>query len=98
MKKKSIITLVIVALVLLALIGGAVYAAYSITNSPKNLPKIYVGDIFVGGMDSQQTEKSLNDSGWKNRCDTALTVTSIAGQSLRLTLFSPATPFLLRMP
>ena len=84
MKKKSIITLVIVALVLLALIGGAVYAAYSITNSPKNLPKIYVGDIFVGGMDSQQTEKSLNDSGWKNRCDTALTVTSIAGQSFEI--------------
>ena len=84
MKKNTIITLIIIFLVLASIIGGALFAAYKISNSEYNLPKVYVGDICVGKMNAEQTEKALNELGWKNRVEPPFTVKSIAGQRFEL--------------
>ncbi len=82
-KKRSIVPLII-AVLLLSIIGGAVFAAYKISSSPNNLPKVYVGDVFVGKMDSEQTKTALKAQGWKTRTDTPLTVSTIGGLSFEV--------------
>ena len=84
MKKSTIITLIIIFVVLFSIIGGGLFAAYRITNSEFNLPKVYVGDIHVGKMNSAQTAEDLNAKGWKDRVETPFTVSSIGGQSFEV--------------
>ncbi len=81
MKKKLIIVLIVLLVLLLGLIGGGIYAGYRISNSPLNLPNVYVGDIAVGKLDAKQTTEALNNKGWKARATTPLSVTTIGGQS-----------------
>lgn len=77
-KKKLIITLSVVAAVLLMMVGGGLYAGYRISNSPLILPHVLVGDINIGGMDTQQAKKLLENN-WQARAETPLTVSSIGG-------------------
>jgi len=77
-KKNLIISLVIVAVVIFAIVGGGLYAGYSITNSPYILPNVNVGSIALGGLDTQQAQQQL-EANWQQRVETPLTVTSIGG-------------------
>lgn len=73
--KKKYIVLIVVGVLLLALIGGGLFAGYKISNSGTNLPKVYVGDINVSGLTEDQTEAALLEQGWGKRASTALSVT-----------------------
>ena len=83
-KKSRILPLIIIAVLLLAIIGGIIFAAYKVSNSPYNLPKVYVGDVFVGKMDAEQAKAALDGQGWKSRATTPLTVSTIGGQSFKV--------------
>ena len=83
-KRRSIIPLIVVLVILLGIVGGAVYAGYSISNSETILPNVYVGDISIGKMTPAQAKESLDAKGWKDRASTPLTVNTIGGQSFEV--------------
>lgn len=83
-RKRSILPLIVTLVILLGIIGGTVFAAYKISNSTYNLPKVYVGDVFVGKMDARQAKTALEAQGWKTRTDTPLTVSTIGGLSFEV--------------
>ena len=72
--KKTVIIIVSV-LVLLAIVGGGLFAGYKITNSPYNLPKVFVGDIDVSGLTENETRAALLEQGWGKRASTVMNVT-----------------------
>lgn len=74
MKKKNVI-LIISAVLLLAIVGGGIFAGFKITNSPYNLPKVFVGEIDVSGMTDDETRAALLEKGWGKRATTGVSVT-----------------------
>lgn len=70
MKKPLLIILIIVAV----LIVGIVVAAFVVTNSDKNMPNLYVGDIDISQMTAEETAKALEDGGWEKTSTTDLDV------------------------
>ena len=82
--RKDSTALWVVIVVIIAIISGGVFAGYKITNSEKNLPNVYVGDIDVGKMTAAQTAETLEQQGWEKRAATPLKVTTIGGQSFEV--------------
>ena len=62
-RKWLIAMIVIVSLALIVCVGGIV-AAYLVTNSDTNLPNVYVGGVYVGGMTKEQTIAALDEAKW----------------------------------
>lgn len=73
------IVVLIVLLVAAVLAGTVGYLGYRITNSPDNLPNVYVNDIFVGGLTPEQTEKVLDDYKWDEATQESLRVELLKG-------------------
>ena len=69
------ITLTIIACIVLLLAGGVTVAGYMVTTSAVNLPNLYVGGVFVGGMDENSARSAIEASGWDEKAKTPLTVT-----------------------
>ncbi len=61
--------------------GAAMFLGFRVSNSETNLRNVFVGDIHVGGMTRDQTEKALVDRGWQARAETPLVVTTLRGES-----------------
>ena len=77
----GLIALIIVVSLAIILCGGAVTGGYLITNSPTNLPNVYIGDVYVGGMTQEQTVKALEDAKWEEQNGGTLEVTLPEGVS-----------------
>lgn len=63
--------IVMVAAVLAGLIG---FLGYKITVSEKNLPNVYVDDVFVGGLTREQTLAALDEHKWDEATEESLKV------------------------
>ena len=55
--------------------AGAAVGGYLITNSPNNLPNVYIGEIYVGGMTREDTIKALEEGKWEETNGGTLHVT-----------------------
>lgn len=66
------------------LCGAAMLIGHRITEGQTNLRGVYVGDLPVGGLTREQTEKQLIDRGWKDREQTPLKVTTLRGESFEV--------------
>lgn len=75
------IAMLIVLLVIAIMAGIVGYLGYRITNSPKNLPNVYVNDIFVGGLTPEQTLAALDENKWDEATDASLNVELLKGVS-----------------
>ena len=87
-RKKSARKLAIVFSVLLAVLillsAGVASAGYRITNSPTNLPNVYIGGISVGNMTLEETRAALEAAGWENNAAVALRATLPANTSFKV--------------
>ncbi len=73
-KRKLIIILSVVLAALVLLTVGATFAARAITMSNTNLPNVYVGGIYVGGMTRAETRAELEKQLWDKSVSGILTV------------------------
>ena len=73
--RRGLIALIVIVALAIILCGGAVVGGYLITNSPTNLPNVYIGEVYVGGMTQEQTVKALEDAKWEEKAGGTLTVT-----------------------
>ena len=83
-RRQGTIGLVIFVLLLAVIIGGVLYAGNRISNSDKNLPKVYIDNIAVGRMTRAETESALIAAGWQQKATTPLTVSSYGGVSVEV--------------
>ena len=72
--RKAVIILSVVLAVLVLLAGAAVFAGRQITLSQTNLPNVYVGGIYVGGMTKEETRAELDRQLWDKSVSAILTV------------------------
>ncbi|MDO4862460.1 MAG: VanW family protein [Eubacteriales bacterium] len=82
--RRGLIALIVIVTLAIILCGGAVVGGYLITNSPTNLPNVYIGEVYVGGMTQEQTVKALEDAKWEEKAGGTLTVTLPEGVSFDL--------------
>ena len=82
--RRGLIALIVIVALAIILCGGAVVGGYLITNSPTNLPNVYIGEVYVGGMTQEQTVKALEDAKWEEKAGGTLTVTLPEGVSFDL--------------
>ena len=74
-KSKAPVVILTVVLVLLALAAvGATLAGRHISTSDTNLPNVYVGEIYVGGMTKEETRAELERQQWDKSVSAVLTV------------------------
>ena len=83
-KKSLRVTLIVLGSVLALLILCATVGGYLVSAGGVNLPNMYAGGIFVGGMTQEETDRTLADKGWDAAVDTSLTVKLPAGVSFEL--------------
>ena len=74
-RRKTLIILSVVLAVLILLAGGAVFAGRQITLSETNLPNVYVGGVYVGGMTKEETRAELDRQLWDQSVSGTLSVT-----------------------
>lgn len=82
--RRGLIALIVIVALAIILCGGAVVGGYLITSSPTNLPNVYIGEVYVGGMTQEQTVKALEDAKWEEKAGGTLTVTLPEGVSFDL--------------
>lgn len=82
--KKLRLAIIIVSVVLALAVAGAAVGGYYVTKSDVNLPRIYVDNIFVGGMTKAETKAALEEGGWDEATNLALRVKLPAGVSFKL--------------
>lgn len=80
MKRAAILGIVLAVIVLLVL-GGGLFAGYKITNGDYNLKNVNVGGIDVSDLTRSETEAKLIAEGWNERISKPLTVTLPGGQT-----------------
>ena len=73
--RRGRITLIVLASLALILCVGAAVGGYLITNSTNNLPNVYIGEIYVGGMNRADTIKALEEGKWEENNGGTLHVT-----------------------
>ena len=77
-------TLILVISLLIALVGGALYAGSCVSASKTNLPGVYLNGIDVSGLTRDETETLLGAQGWEEEAATPLTVQLPAGVSFEV--------------
>ena len=81
-------TVLIVLLVLAVVIaGGATAGGYFVTRSEKNLPKVFLDGVDVGGLTRSETMDKLGASGWDESAQIPLTVKLPADVSFELDMY-----------
>ena len=84
--KKALIIGVVVLSVLVLLVCGAAIWGYSLSVSPRNLPKVYVDGIFVGGLTKEETVAALESENWGQLADESLAVRLPTGAAFQVDL------------
>ena len=77
-KKAALISAVVVCVLVLLLSGAAVWG-YMLSVSDRNLPRVYIDGVFVGGMTAQETADALKAAHWGEGLPETLSVTLPAG-------------------
>ncbi len=62
--RKWLIALIVLVSLALILCAGAFTAAHLVTASDTNLPNVYVGGVYVGGMTKTETIAALDEAKW----------------------------------
>ncbi len=83
-RRQGMIGLVVFLIFLAVIIAGVLYAGNRITNSDRNLPKVYVDDIAVGKMTRAETENALISAGWQQKESTPLKVSTYGGVTVEI--------------
>lgn len=76
----AIVFLVIISLIVI----GATVGGYMVTHNGTTLPKVYIGEIFVGNMSAEEVEAVLVENNWDEQVDTALRVKLPANVSFKV--------------
>ena len=63
--RRGLVTLIVMLVMALVLCGASVLGGYLVTQSTTNLPNVYLGEVYVGGMTREQTVAALQDSEWE---------------------------------
>ncbi len=82
--KQNKITAIVFLVIIMLIVLGATVGGYMVTHNGTTLPKVYVGDIFVGGMSSDEVNAVLEENNWDERVDTALRVKLPANVSFKV--------------
>lgn len=82
------IALTITACIVLLLAGAVTAAGYMVTSSTTNLPNLYVGGVFVGGMDKESAKSAIEASGWDEKAKTPLTVTLMGRTEIEIAQYA----------
>ncbi len=82
------IALTITACIVLLLAGAVTAAGYMVTSSTTNLPNLYVGGVFVGGMDKESVKSAIEASGWDEKAKTPLTVTLMGRTKIEIAQYA----------
>lgn len=82
------IALTITACIVLLLAGAVTAAGYMVTSSTTNLPNLYVGGVFVGGMDKESAKSAIEASGWDEKAKTPLTVTLMGRTKIEIAQYA----------
>ena len=82
------IALTITACIILLLAGAVTAAGYMVTSSSANLPNLYVGGVFVGGMDKESAKSAIEASGWDEKAKTPLTVTLMGRTKIEIAQYA----------
>ncbi len=82
------IALTITACIILLLAGAVTAAGYMVTSSSTNLPNLYVGGVFVGGMDKESAKSAIEASGWDEKAKTPLTVTLMGKTKIEIAQYA----------
>ena len=78
------ITLAVILGLLSVSITAVTAWAFNVTNSPYNLPNVYIEGVYVGSMTKEQTIQSLEQAGWREKAAEPLRVELPAGVSFEL--------------
>lgn len=82
------IALTITACIVLLLAGAVTAAGYMVTSGATNLPNLYVGGVFVGGMDKESAKSAIEASGWDEKAKTPLTVTLMGRTEIEIAQYA----------
>lgn len=82
------IALTITACIVLLLAGAVTAAGYMVTSSTTILPNLYVGGVFVGGMDKESAKSAIEASGWDEKAKTPLTVTLMGRTKIEIAQYA----------
>lgn len=82
------IALTITACIVLLLAGAVTAAGYMVTSSATILPNLYVGGVFVGGMDKESAKSAIEVSGWDEKAKTPLTVTLMGRTEIEIAQYA----------
>ena len=82
------IAVTITACIVLLLAGAVTAAGYMVTSSTTNLPNLYVGGVFVGGMDKESSKSAIEASGWDEKAKTPLTVTLMGRTKIEIAQYA----------
>ena len=82
------IALTITACIVLLLAGAVTAAGYMVTSSTTNLPNLYVGGVFVGGMDKESAKSAIEASGWDEKAKTPLMVTLMGRTEIEIAQYA----------
>ncbi len=82
------IALTITACIVLLLAGAVTAAGYMVTSSTTILPNLYVGRVFVGGMDKESAKSAIEASGWDEKAKTPLTVTLMGRTKIEIAQYA----------
>lgn len=82
--RKWLIAMIVLVSLALIVCVGAVVGAYLVTNSETNLPNVYVGGVYVGGMTKEQTLAALDEAKWDETRGGTLEVKLPEGVSFEL--------------
>ena len=64
-KKRTLLIAAIFGCFFILLFCGIAAAGSAVSHSPDNLPNVYVGSVFVGGMNEEETRSALRQAGWE---------------------------------
>ena len=82
------ITLTVIACIALLLALALTVGGYMVTASSVNLPNLYVGGVFVGGMDKDSAKSAIEASGWDEKAKTPLTVTLMGRERIEIAQYA----------
>ena len=71
----GLIALIVVMTLAILVCAGAAVGGYLISQSDTNLPNVYLGEVYVGGMTKEQTVQALEAARWETTAGGTLTVT-----------------------
>lgn len=82
--RKWLIAMIVLVSFALIICVGAIVGAYLVTNSETNLPNVYIGGVYVGGLTKEQTVAALDEAKWDETRGGTLTATLPEGVGFEL--------------